>query len=56
MKMRPALIEKSDESWELANQLRTDGKFDAAANRYYYSLAYNLISCCENSEFLGTYA
>ena len=38
MKMRPALIEKSDESWELANQLRTDGKFDAAANRYYYSL------------------
>ncbi len=36
--MCPALIEKSDENWDLADQLRNDGKFDAAANRYYYSL------------------
>ena len=32
------LIEKSDANWKLADQLRKDGHFDAAANRFYYSL------------------
>ncbi len=36
--MCPTLIAKSDENWDLANQLRSDGKYDAAANRFYYSL------------------
>ena len=36
--MCPVLIEKSDENWELADQLRNDGNYDAAANRLYYSL------------------
>ena len=36
--MASPLIEKSDANWELANQLRKDGMFDAAANRFYYSL------------------
>ena len=36
--MCPVLIEKSDENWKLADQLRNDGNCDAAANRLYYSL------------------
>lgn len=36
--MVPPLIKKSDENWLLSEQLRSDGKLNAAANRLYYSI------------------
>ena len=35
---------------------REVGNMEAMSRAYGKFLAYNLISCCENSEFLGTYA
>ena len=34
----PALRKKSDEKWELSEQLRQSGSYNAAANRLYYSV------------------